>query len=220
MSLLFDLINSFFIFEQTFSQNIMSPRTKDQFEKIRKKSSENIEKIALELFALKGYHATSISQIAEKAGISKGLLYNYYENKEQLLNSVIMKVYDEIMQIVQMSENLPAEKQIEQMIIQTINHLKENITFWRLYLFLVHQSDVQKKLAELYEKMRDDYLEYVIKLFKEIGSQNPMMEAMTLGTLFDGIGLNYVTAPHGYPIDEMRDYLVEVFAKNKKVRNV
>jgi AcrR family transcriptional regulator len=194
----------------------MSPRTKEQFSEIRQKSKENIENIALELFALKGYHATSISQIAQKAGISKGLLYNYFESKEKLLDSIIMKVYDEIMQIVKMSETLPAEKQIEQMIIQTINHLKENISFWRLYLFLVHQSDIQAKLAELYEKMRDDYLKYIIKLFEEIGSKNPAMEAMMLGTLFDGIGLNYVTAPEGYPIDEMSNYLIEVFVKNKK----
>jgi len=204
------------MFEQTFSQNIMSPRTKNQFEEIRQKSRENIEKIALELFALKGYHATSISQIAEKAGISKGLLYNYFKNKEQLLDSVVMKVYDEIMRIVQMSGNLPAEKQIEQMIIQTIDHLKKNISFWRLYLFLIHQSDVQKKLSDLYEKMRDDYMNYVVKLFEEIGSKNPAMEAMMLGTMFDGIGINYVTAPNGFPIDEIRDYLVEVFVKNRK----
>ena len=205
------------MFERTFNQNVMSPRTKDQFAEIRQKSSQKIENIALELFALKGYHATSIAQIAEKAGISKGLLYNYYESKEKLLDSVIMKVYDEIMRIVQMSENFPAGKQIEQMIIQTIDHLKKNITFWRLYLFLVHQSDVQKKLAKLYEKMRDDYVEYVIKLFQEMGSKNPAMEAMMLGTMFDGIGLNYVTAPEGYPIDEMCNYLIEVFVKNRNV---
>jgi AcrR family transcriptional regulator len=194
----------------------MSPRTKDQFAGIRQKSSQKIENIALELFALKGYHATSISQIAEKAGISKGLLYNYYSSKEQLLDSIITKVYDEIMRIVQKSEDLPAEKQIEQIIIQTINHLKKNITFWRLYLFLVHQSDIQRKLSEAYEKMRNDYMAYVVKLFKEMGSINPTMEAMMLGTLFDGIGLNYVTAPEGYPIDEISDYLIEVFVKNKK----
>ncbi|MEJ2103763.1 MAG: TetR/AcrR family transcriptional regulator, partial [Ignavibacteriaceae bacterium] len=95
----------------------MSPRTKDKFEEIRQKSREKIENIALELFALNGYHATSISKIAKSAGISKGLLYNYYESKEQLLNAVIMKVYAEIMKIVQMNDNLPAGKQIEQMII-------------------------------------------------------------------------------------------------------
>ena len=204
------------MFEQTFSQRYMSPRTKEQFEEIRNKSRENIERIALELFALKGYHATSISQIAEKAGISKGLLYNYYKNKEQLLNSVVMKVFDEIMRIVQMNEDLPAKEQIEKMIILTINHLKENITFWRLYLFLIHQSDVLLKLSDVWEKMRDEYMVYFTKLFEEIGSKNPAMEAMMLGTMFDGIGLNYVTAPNGFPIDEIRDYLVEVFVKNKK----
>ena len=194
----------------------MSPRTKDKFEEIRQKSKEKIENIALELFALNGYHATSISKIAKAAGISKGLLYNYYKNKEHLLNAVIMKVYDEIMRIVQMNDSLPADKQIEQIIIQTIEHLKKNITFWRLYLFLVHQSDVQLKLTGIWEKMRDDYMGYFVKLFEEIGSQNPVMEAMMLGTMFDGIGLNYVTAPNGFPIDEIRDYLVEVFVKNKK----
>ena len=194
----------------------MSPRTQNQFKEMREKSRENIEKIALELFAIKGYHATSISQIAEKAGISKGLLYNYYKSKEHLLDSVIMKVYEEIMRIVQMNENLPAEKQIEQMIIQTIDHIKKNITFWKLYLFLVHQSDVHKKLSVLYEKMRDEYMGYVVKLFQEVGSENPTMEALLLGTMFDGIGLNYVTAPDGYPIDEMKDYLIEILIKHKK----
>ena len=65
-----------------------------------------------------------------------------------------MKVYDELMKIVLLSENLSADKQIEQMIIQTTEHLKKNISFWRLYLFLIHQSEVQKQLQELYEKMR------------------------------------------------------------------
>ena len=198
----------------------MSPRTKIQFEEIRQKSRKNIEKIALEFFALKGYHATSISQIAEKAGISKGLLYNYFKSKEQLLNSIIMKVYEELMKIVYTNENLPADKQIEQMIIQTIEHLKKNITFWRLYLFLIHQSEVQKQLKELYNKMRIDYMDFVVKLFSEIGSKNPEMDALLLGTMFDGIALNYVTVPEDYPIDKMKDYLIQVFVKNKKVKNV
>ena len=194
----------------------MSPRTKDKFEEIRQKSREKIEKIALELFALNGYHATSISKIAKAAGISKGLLYNYYASKEQLLNAIIMTVYDEIMKIVQMNDNLPADEQIEQMIIQTIEHLKKNITFWRLYLFLIHQSEVQNKFKKLYEKMRADYMGYVTNLFQQIGSKNPEMDTMMLGTMFDGIGLNYVTAPDGYPIDEMSNYLIEVFVRNKK----
>ncbi|HEY6906435.1 MAG TPA: helix-turn-helix domain-containing protein, partial [Ignavibacteriaceae bacterium] len=54
--------------------NNMSPRTKEQFEKLRESSRTEILNAALELFAQNGFHGTSISQIAEKAGISKGLM--------------------------------------------------------------------------------------------------------------------------------------------------
>lgn len=194
----------------------MSPRTADQFEKIRGKSKKNIERIALELFAFKGYHATSVSMIAEKAGISKGLLYNYYDSKDDLLNTLILQVFDELMKVIKPPEDIPAQKQLEQIITQTILHLKENKTFWRLYLFLIHQSGVQKKMSRHYENLRTDYMEYVVKLFKETGSENPEMDAMMMGTMFDGIGLNYVTAPKGYPIEEIGKYMIKVFTRSKK----
>jgi|GEM_PF-3399271 len=47
----------------------MTPRTAEQFEKIRQSKSEQILMAALELFVTHGYHGTSISAIAEHAGI-------------------------------------------------------------------------------------------------------------------------------------------------------
>ena len=41
--------------------------------------------VALQHFANKGFHATTIYHIAEHAGISKGLMYNYFNSKEELL---------------------------------------------------------------------------------------------------------------------------------------
>ena len=67
----------------------MSPRTEEQFEEIRESRKMEIMNNALELFANYGYHTTSISNISEKAGISKGLLYNYFSSKEELLKSII-----------------------------------------------------------------------------------------------------------------------------------
>lgn len=39
---------------------------------------------ALELFVQKGYSGTKISDIARKAGMSTGLMFHYFESKEQL----------------------------------------------------------------------------------------------------------------------------------------
>ena len=40
---------------------------------------------AAELFARQGYHATSMNQVAEAAGLSKATLYHYYRDKDALL---------------------------------------------------------------------------------------------------------------------------------------
>ena len=72
----------------------MSPKTKEQYEEIRQRSIAAIKEAALELFAHNGYHSTSITHIHKKAGISKGLLYNYFDGKEDLLHVIIMDVLE------------------------------------------------------------------------------------------------------------------------------
>ena len=62
----------------------ISKQKQDQLIETRKKQ---IREAALALFDEKGYSATKISDISAKAGISKGLIYHYYETKEDILYS-------------------------------------------------------------------------------------------------------------------------------------
>jgi len=48
-------------------------------------TQDRIRQAAIELFATWGYAGTSISDIAQEAGISKAGLYNYYTSKGELL---------------------------------------------------------------------------------------------------------------------------------------
>ncbi len=47
---------------------------------------------ALNLFVKRGYSATTLNQIAKAAGISKGTLYLYYDNKEELFRSMVREL--------------------------------------------------------------------------------------------------------------------------------
>jgi len=49
---------------------------------------------AIRLFADKGYHATSIQEIADSVGIAKGSLYSYFQSKEDLLLSIYSHYYE------------------------------------------------------------------------------------------------------------------------------
>jgi AcrR family transcriptional regulator len=48
-----------------------------------------IEDAARELLIRQGFHATSMRDIAKTAGVSLGNLYNYYETKEAIFESII-----------------------------------------------------------------------------------------------------------------------------------
>src|SRR5436853_5211288 len=60
-------------------------------EKAVERKKGRIEEAAKQLFIRQGFHATSMRNIAARAGTSLGNLYNYYPTKEAILGSIISK---------------------------------------------------------------------------------------------------------------------------------
>ena len=65
------------------------PRTKEAFQQIRDESRQHILDIAAEVFAGKGLAHTKISDLAEAAGVSQGLLYRYFIDKDDLFIALL-----------------------------------------------------------------------------------------------------------------------------------
>ena len=55
------------------------------------KRKKQIVDAALALFDQNGYSGTKISDIAEKAGISKGLTYHYFHSKEEIVLALLTR---------------------------------------------------------------------------------------------------------------------------------
>ncbi|WP_342563375.1 TetR/AcrR family transcriptional regulator [Paenibacillus sp. FSL R7-0345] len=75
---------------------------------------ELIIKTAMQLFAVKGSSSTSMQEIAELCGISKGSLYLVFKSKEELERSIYMHcfrmIHDPLQQEEQNSRSNPREK--------------------------------------------------------------------------------------------------------------
>ncbi len=54
-----------------------------------------IARAALDLFVTKGFAATKLEDVARAAGVSKGLPYLYFKNKEELFKAVIVEAIGE-----------------------------------------------------------------------------------------------------------------------------
>ena len=192
----------------------MSPRTKKQFEEIRKSSRDKIISVGLELFAKKGYHATSISQIAQKAKISKGLMYNYFSSKEELLDEIIQHGFDSLAELEYKGRRgVNPEKQLEEFVDSVLNNLYSNISYWQLYLALLVHPDIQKKFEKKMGQFRDEFIKTMAALFRKLKIKNPELEAFLLGTFFDGLVLNFIVSEDVFPIKKIKSALINKYIK-------
>ena len=48
-----------------------------------------ILRAAIDVFARKGYHGCRIADVAREAGVAYGLVYHYFKNKDELLETVV-----------------------------------------------------------------------------------------------------------------------------------
>jgi AcrR family transcriptional regulator len=63
--------------------------SRPRFRRRKENRPREITAAALEAFAEKGYAATRVTDVARRAGVSKGLLYLYFRTKEELFKTVI-----------------------------------------------------------------------------------------------------------------------------------
>jgi AcrR family transcriptional regulator len=64
-------------------------RTEPRWTRRKEARPEEITAAALELFVERGYAGTRLEDVAARAGISKGTLYLYFANKEELFKAVV-----------------------------------------------------------------------------------------------------------------------------------
>ena len=67
----------------------MCPRSAERFEQIKDERRRALLRAARVVFGRKGFAAAKIADIAAQAGISHGLVYHYYPEKESLFSATV-----------------------------------------------------------------------------------------------------------------------------------
>ena len=200
----------------------MSPRTQEQFEEMRESRRKQIMDAALKLFASEGYSHCSISQLASHAGISKGLMYNYFESKEALLIAIIEKGMQDIMNMIDPDlDGVLQPEEVEGFIRKTFNGIRENLQFWILFINVVLQPPVKEFLeGKPFSNIMELFGPKLLNYFEEMGYEDPLLEMLTFSAMIEGYGilLVYVYPNNELPEETVRkfeDRMVEMFTRKK-----
>jgi len=82
-------------------------------QKLKDKIRNRIITAALQEFSDNDYEKASMRHIGKAAGISASNMYNYYQNKEELFESIIKPVYETVKNLFRQSLKQAAQKAVE-----------------------------------------------------------------------------------------------------------
>lgn len=189
------------------------PRSQDQNQQRREESRARLLDSAMTLFAQHGYSETSVKMIAQHAGVSQGLLYNYFDGKEGLL----VALFEQSMAQVRASfaaadDPADARPPIEKLIRASFAILRDNLRFWQLSYSVRNQVAVIAGLGEQLHGWSEAIRRTLEGYFQATGAAQPEIEAAILFAVIDGISQHYALDPARYPLDAVEDALVRRYA--------
>ncbi len=189
----------------------MAPRSEEQYAEIRNDKIALIMNTALELFANNGYDSTSISQIAKAAGISKGLMYNYFPGKDALLSKILMSGFENFMNYLKVEHQDSITKdELIAFIDGNLQALTQNPYYYKLYFSLALQPKAFELLGTEFLIIMEQLVGYLVQYFTQKGEGNPYAKARFLLATFDGVGIHYLTDPEHFPMKDVRGMLIEM----------
>jgi AcrR family transcriptional regulator len=186
------------------------PRSKEQYEKIRKQKKQLIMDSALELFAENGFHATSMSQVAKKAGVSKGLAYNYFESKQEILDGIIATGFDSIYSHFDLNhDGILNRDEFEHFIRNSFKAISENRKFWKLYSTIIMQADLAESMMEKYGDRSQTIMQILNQFIASMGRKDPEGDMMVISSLIKGALMIVMSAPDFFPLKQLEDKVTE-----------
>jgi len=199
----------------------MTPLPKDEAKRKR------IIAAAIEVFAHDGLSNGKIATIAEKAGIGKGTVYEYFKSKEEIFEAVFHDFFKQMMSGYTQLIDAPMDpvKKIELVIDYSYDYLDqlketEQSQDWLIFLEIFLQgfrdefkgigkfsfSAVLREMYDIFKPLVDEGIDAGV--FKPLDSEHV---TFILFAALDGIGLHYFINRDYYDKEKLKTITKEIF---------
>ena len=193
------------------------PRSPEANEQVRQATKEKILIAAKNVFFAKGFHSASIDDVAKAALISKGLLYNYFKGKEDLLAALVDVRIDELM--VVMNEAKAKQNPLEQLrhiIVGALEDVQKRPEAFRFYQNLFTQPKKDEIIAKQSARLNQEYekqFKVQTEIFRKLGVPDPVQRSLYFSSAIQGVMLLFSTYPEFYPLEKVKEQLITEFCR-------
>jgi AcrR family transcriptional regulator len=185
----------------------------NNFEKIHMRPQKGKQKLfdaAMKLFESQGYFATTVEQIAIEAGVSKGLVYNYFKSKEDLLVGLIEETNDKIESVAEtLTPKASIEESLSLFINNFLNYLKREKKFLKLQLTMMLMPELKDVVNKPLQQRANLLLKILNDWFEQANSIQPKNKARLFLAMLDGVALHYLSVYEQYPLLSIKPQLMQ-----------
>ncbi|MFM2482335.1 TetR family transcriptional regulator [Celerinatantimonas sp. YJH-8] len=200
----------------------MARKTKEEAQKTR----QAILNSALQLFCDKGLAETSLTDIANATGVTRGAIYWYFRNK----NVLFVTLWDEMceplthLMLASIDDHEPDPMgKLRSFLIKSLQSLSVNASQQQMFSILFNLESLDNELAELREHIKQQYQCFIKNLSQALNNakvkgQIPPQTDMKICTdllvaMVDGIILRFVQLEPEYPLFEQAESLADLMLK-------
>jgi AcrR family transcriptional regulator len=197
----------------------------------RKEREFNLRRAAIleqagKIFAAKGFHNTTVAEIAGASGFAIGTLYQFFESKEQLYTVVLTEklgmMYAGIQKAV--DEETDLLRKIDTLVATQFRFVENNAEFCSIFVRGDHLS-LSEGSVELRKRMVSDYAVYVsfIEGVMRDGirtgilkKMNPQMMAAALTGIINSYASKWLAVAEGVSLMDNVQFVVDIFLQGVK----
>jgi TetR/AcrR family fatty acid metabolism transcriptional regulator len=188
----------------------MRDKTNDKYQRILEAS--------VNVFADHGFHQSTVSQIAKKAGVADGTIYLYFKNKEdilvQIFNYKTKQIFERFREVVDSADN-PIEK-LRNLIRRHLQEFQQDRNLAVVYLAETRQINrVMEDQIKIMSKMYFDLVAGILEQGQQDGNFRKVLhlglvKRHILGSV-DEVISTWLHADDKYDLVSMADPLVDLF---------
>lgn len=192
-------------------------RTDAQNAALRAVTRERLLMGAMACFAELGYSAVTVRRIAARAGLSVGVLYQHYPNKDALLVAAFERSMADVRATFAAAAATPTSHRLSTLVRAAAATVREHLAFWQLGYSARHQPDIIRALGPALTAWTDEILSVLSMVLRAAGAAEPELDAVALFAQIDGMCVHFALAPETYPLEAVAERIIANFSHHLKL---
>jgi len=182
------------------------------------KRLQQIEKTVARLFASKGYHSTSMRDIARELGMTQSSLYYYFKGKEEILFKLMNDAMDDALEAMEQifsADSPPEEKLVQMLNFYTRYYAGDQD---REILLLNEMSSLSEPNRRILIEKQRRYIQLFYDILAELQNLGRLKEIHPSVATFAFFGMVHYTVKWyrrdgPVKLDQLADMFVQIFTR-------